>query len=68
VIKRVDNAVYDAMVPTAPASGKKAFNVMGVGKQRGVAIDEHNSAFKLNAKRCSRIRQDRGRVGLRYMI
>ena len=38
MIKRVDNAVFDAM--------EKGFNVMGVGNEGvGVAIDEHNKAL-----------------------
>ena len=41
MIKRVDNAVYDAM-SDGPGM-EKGFNVMGVGnKGVGVAIDEHN--------------------------
>ena len=44
MIKRVDNAVFDAM-SDGPGM-EKGFNVMGVGnKGVGVAIDEHNKAL-----------------------
>ena len=44
MIKRVDNAVFDAM-SDGPGM-EKGFNVMGVGNEGvGVAIDEHNKAL-----------------------
>ena len=44
MIKRVDNAVFDAM--SEGPGMEKGFNVMGVGNEGvGVAIDEHNKAL-----------------------
>ena len=44
MVKRVDNAVYDAM--TAGAAVETGVQVMGVGNEGvGYAVDEHNEAL-----------------------